>query len=73
LQDIHTWNIKRRDDGAVLVRVPSPVVDGRALPDAVFAFRAGDPQYAFWEAELRRRERLKPPRPRPLRPDAPAS
>jgi hypothetical protein len=62
LQDIHTWDIKRRADGAVLVRVPSRVVEGRALPDAVFTFRAGDPQYSFWEAELRNRESSRLPR-----------
>jgi hypothetical protein len=73
LQDIHSWDIKRRADGAVLVRVPSRVINGRALPDAVFAFRAGDPQYAFWEAELRHRELLEPPRMPLARPDAPAS
>jgi hypothetical protein len=38
-------------------------VDGRALPDAVFAFRAGDPQYAFWEAESRKGNVLAPPTP----------
>jgi hypothetical protein len=33
------------------------------LPDAVFAFRAGDPQYSFWDAQLRGREVLAPPSP----------
>jgi len=61
LQDFHTWDIERRADGAVLVRVPSHVADGRALPDAVFAFRVGDPQFAFWDAELRSREVISPP------------
>ena len=51
-----SWNVERRADGAVLVRVHSRVTDGQALPDAVFAFRAGDPQYSYWEAQLRHRE-----------------
>jgi len=58
LHDLHFWDVERRHDGAVLVRVRSRVVDGRALPDAVFAFRAGDPQFSFWEAQLRHRELL---------------
>jgi hypothetical protein len=63
LQDFHSWHLERRADGAVLVRVPSRVVNGRALPDAVFAFRAGDPQYAFWDAQLRNRNVLAAPSP----------
>lgn len=67
MQNFHSWDLERRADGAVLVRVPSRVVDGRALPDAVFAFRAGDPQYIFWDAQLRSREVLVPPSPvRPI-------
>lgn len=61
MHNLHSWDIVRRADGAVLVRVPSRVVDGRALPDAVFAFRSGDPQYSFWDAQLRGREVLAPP------------
>ena len=49
-------DIERRADGAVLVRVHSRVVEGRALPAAVFAFRPGDPQYSYWDAQLRQRE-----------------
>jgi hypothetical protein len=60
LQDLHLYELERRADGAVVVRVASRVVDGRALPDAVFAFRAGDPQFAFWDAQLRGREVLPP-------------
>ena len=56
MQDLQAWDVERRHDGAVLVRVHSRVVDGRALPDAVFAFRAGDPQFVFWEQQLRHRE-----------------
>ena len=60
MPDSPACNIERRVDGAVLVRVHSRVVDGRALPDAVFAFRAGDPQYSYWDAQLRSRELLPP-------------
>ena len=53
-----SWEVERRSDGAVLVRVRSRKTSGRALPDAVFAFRPGDPQYAYWEEQLRHREIL---------------
>jgi hypothetical protein len=56
LDSLQSWNVERRADGAVLVRVHSRVTNGQALPDAVFAFRAGDPQYSYWEAQLRSRE-----------------
>jgi len=58
--DIPPCDIERRVDGAVVVRVHSRVTSGRALPDAVFAFRAGDPQFSFWEQQLRQREMLPP-------------
>lgn len=48
------WQCERRSDGAVLVRVPSR--RDAALPDAVFTFRHGDPQYGFWEQQLVRKE-----------------
>ena len=47
-----SWDVERRDDGAVVVRVRSSQADGHPLPDAVFAFRDGDPQYSFWEQML---------------------
>jgi hypothetical protein len=56
VHDLHSWEVERRHDGAVLVRVRSHADNGRALPDAVFAFRAGDPQFSFWEAQLVHRE-----------------
>jgi hypothetical protein len=40
--------VERRGDGAILVRVRSTERDGARLPDAVFAFRSGDPQYDYW-------------------------
>ena len=43
--------VERRNDGAVLVRVHSADRHGRPLPDAVFAFRIGDPQYDYWNRQ----------------------
>ena len=48
--------IQRRNDGALLVRVPSTQRGGSRLPDAVFSFRIGDPQYSFWADLLAQRE-----------------
>ncbi len=48
----NAWQVERRSDGAVVVRVRSAERNGRHLPDAVFAFHAGDPQYAYWEQKL---------------------
>jgi len=56
LHDLQSWDVERRHDGAVLVRVHSRVTNGRALPDAVFAFRTGDPQFTYWDEQLRMRE-----------------
>ena len=56
MMEADVWQIERRGDGAVLVRVPSTEERGRPLPDAVFAFRAGDPQFQFWDERLRQRE-----------------
>jgi hypothetical protein len=50
---LDSWDVQRRNDGAVLVRVHSCDRQGRQLPDAVFAFRLGDPQYDYWERQLR--------------------
>jgi hypothetical protein len=47
------WKIERRSDGAVVVRVPSPRAGDLPIPDAVFAFRQGDPQYIYWDERLR--------------------
>ncbi len=47
-----SWDVQRRSDGAVLVRVHSCDRQGHRLPDAVFAFRAGDPQYDYWHRQL---------------------
>jgi hypothetical protein len=52
--DSHAFSLERRQDGAVLVRVRSN--NDRRLPDTVFAFRSGDPQYHYWDQQLRNRE-----------------
>ena len=46
-------HVEERADGAVVVRVRSGGEGAARLPDAVFAFRCGDPQYAYWLARLR--------------------
>ena len=46
----HLISLEKRGDGAVIVRVRSDGPD--RLPDAVFAFRSGDPQYAYWLRRL---------------------
>jgi hypothetical protein len=55
LQDM-ALEIKRRNDGVLLVRVPSTGRGGNLLPDAVFSFRSGDPQYSFWAELLAQQE-----------------
>lgn len=57
--DYSSWKLERRSDGAVLVRVPPqvPLHGNLPVPDAVFTFKEGDPQYAFWDLQLRQRER----------------
>ena len=56
---LESWDVQRRHDGTVLVRVHSYDRQGRELPDAVFTFRLGDPQYDYWERQLCRR--IQPP------------
>ena len=48
----HRLKIEQRGDGAVVVRVRSDGPEDSRLPDAVFAFRCGDPQYAYWLGRL---------------------
>jgi hypothetical protein len=50
--ELGSWDVERRDDATVLVRVHSESRHGRPLPDAVFAFRYGDPQYDYWASQL---------------------
>ncbi|MEI6240372.1 MAG: hypothetical protein WCR51_08275 [Planctomycetia bacterium] len=47
--------IEKRADGAIVVRVRSAGDDRTRLPDAVFSFRCGDPQYAYWLARCQPR------------------
>ena len=51
-----SWLLERRCDGAVLVRIPSRRDQFPPLPDAVFAFRDGDPQFDVWHERLMRQE-----------------
>jgi hypothetical protein len=44
--------IERRPDGSLLVYVHSWDEDGMPLPDAVFTFAPGDPQYGRWDREF---------------------
>jgi hypothetical protein len=44
--------IEQRRDGAIVVRVKSEGPEPSRLPDAVFSFRCGDPQYAYWLRRL---------------------
>lgn len=50
------WTLERRSDGAVVVRIPSRRDVRAPLPDAVFTFREGDPQWDFWHAQMARHE-----------------
>jgi hypothetical protein len=54
---LENCSLERRSDGAVIVRVHSRRVEPAPLPDAVFSFRAGDPQYVYWERQFRLRQR----------------
>jgi hypothetical protein len=45
------WDVERRNDGTLLVRMHSTDRQGKPLPDAVFTFRKGDPQYEYWDRQ----------------------
>ncbi|MCE5268314.1 MAG: hypothetical protein LLG00_10560 [Planctomycetaceae bacterium] len=47
-----SWDIERTSDDVLLVRVHSFNRQGRKLPDAVFTFRKGEPQYDYWKRQL---------------------
>jgi hypothetical protein len=53
--DSNSWDIERRKDGTLIVRMHSSARNGRPLPDAVFTFRTGDPQYSHWEQQWKNR------------------
>jgi hypothetical protein len=50
--ELPACDVERRKDGTVLVRVHSSDRHGSPLPDAVFTFRQGDPQYDFWASRI---------------------
>jgi hypothetical protein len=54
--EFDSLKVERNGDGAILVRVRSDLKNGRRLPDAVFSFRRGDPQYEFWARKFREQE-----------------
>jgi hypothetical protein len=53
--DSNSFDIERRKDGALIVRMHSTARNGRSLPDAVFTFRTGDPQFGYWEQQWRQK------------------
>jgi hypothetical protein len=55
LVHLESWDVERGVNGAVLVRVHSHPGSRERLPDAVFTFRVGDPQYSHWERMLQER------------------
>jgi hypothetical protein len=57
---LETCDVERRTDGSVLVRVRSAERNGRKLPDAVFTFRTGDPQYSYWDQVARPQRQARP-------------
>ena len=56
LLECDAWRVERRGDGALLVRVSSRLGLDNRLPDAVFSFRSGDPQYGYWEERFREQQ-----------------
>jgi len=46
--------IESRSEGLLIVRVRSRQNTDNPLPDAVFSFRPGDPQYQQWERRMTR-------------------
>jgi hypothetical protein len=56
LLECDVWFVERRNDGALLVRVSSRPRHGNRLPEAVFSFRSGDPQYGYWEQRFREQQ-----------------
>ena len=45
-------SVQQRSDGSIVVRIQSPGDERSRLPDAVFSFRCGDPQYDYWLRRL---------------------
>lgn len=53
--NLEACSVERRADGTVIVRVASRNRGRDTLPEAVFSFRNGDPQYTYWEQILLQR------------------
>jgi hypothetical protein len=51
--------IERRENGVLIVRIPSKRDCANPLPDAVFTFRVGDPQYDYWKRQAARQDSLR--------------
>lgn len=56
--DLDSCDVEPGQNGVVFVRVHSSDRVGQPLPDAVFTFRPGDPQYEFWKGRLPEQEVL---------------
>ena len=46
---LNTYIIELRANNIFLVKIPSKPYRGQLLPDTVFTFRPGDPQYELWK------------------------
>jgi hypothetical protein len=46
-------SVQKRSDGSIVVRIQSAGDERNRLPDAVFSFRCGDPQYDYWLRRLK--------------------
>ncbi|MEN6458708.1 MAG: hypothetical protein ABFC63_07235 [Thermoguttaceae bacterium] len=57
---LQSWDVEGASNGVVLVRVHSCNRQGRRLPDAVFTFRKGEPQYDYWRRQLLARMAVQP-------------
>jgi hypothetical protein len=49
-------SVQQRSDGSIVVRIQSAGDERNRLPDAVFSFRCGDPQYDYWLRRLKKPE-----------------
>lgn len=54
--DSRSVDVERGPNGCVRVRVRSREHNGVRLPDAVFTFHFGDPQFEYWVQMLDDRE-----------------
>jgi hypothetical protein len=49
-------SVQKRSDGSIVVRIQSAGDEQNRLPDAVFSFRCGDPQYDYWLRRLSKQQ-----------------